>query len=362
MKILIVFNHPAPYKVALFNGLSAKHDVHVIFERFKASNRNQSFYNESNYKFTLHKIKGVSLGDENHLSFGVVRHLKKHKYDLIIMNGYSTLTEMLALRYLKRKKIPYAFYINGGFANEKECKLKKEIKTYFISGAEAYFSPAKKANEYLTYYGAPADRIYNYPYSTVYEKDVLEVKTPTATKVLYWKEKGIEATNFTICITSFIKRKNNAALIKAWKEIPKDYALILVGEGYEEPMYREIIANEKLTNVLLLPFAPKHLVFEYLSHSDNAVYISNYDIYGHVINEALAHGLNVLTNTKMVAAIDLIRDGQNGLIAYPEDDLVSRILLLLATDFFNEAIATAKENTIEESVRVHLDILEKICE
>ncbi|MGI6714732.1 MAG: hypothetical protein ACOX3B_00890 [Bacilli bacterium] len=101
MKILIVFNHPAPYKVALFNGLSAKHDVHVIFERFKASNRNQSFYNESNYKFTLHKIKGVSLGDENHLSFGVVRHLKKHKYDLIIMNGYSTLTEMLSAPLFK---------------------------------------------------------------------------------------------------------------------------------------------------------------------------------------------------------------------------------------------------------------------
>ncbi|MGI6735197.1 MAG: glycosyltransferase family 4 protein [Bacilli bacterium] len=362
MKILIVFNHPAPYKVALFNGLAEKHDVHVIFERISASNRNQNFYNESNYKFTLHKIKGISLGNENHLSWGVVRHLQKHKYDLIIINGYSTFTEMLALRYLKRKKIPYVFYINGGFPKAKECKLIKRIKTYFISGAMAYFSPAKKANEYLIHYGAPKDKIYNYPYSTVYEKDVLEVKTPAATKVLYWKEKGIEATNFTICITSYIKRKNNASLIKAWTKIPKDYALILVGEGYEEPMYRAMIEKEKITNVHLLPFATKHRVFEYLTHADNAVYISNYDIYGHVINEALAHGLNVLTNTNMVAAHSLIRDGQNGLIAFPGDDLVSRILLLLATDYFNEAIKTAHENTIEESVRVHLRILKKLCE
>lgn len=362
MKILIVFNHPAPYKVALFNRLSEHHDVHVIFERFKASNRNDEFYNESNYKFTFHKIKGIPLGNENHISCGVKRHIKKHKYDLIIMNGYSTLTEMIALRYLKRKKIPYVFYINGGFANEKECKLKKKIKTFYISGAKAYFSPAKKANEYLEYYGAPSEKIYNYPYSTVYEKDVLNVKIPTATKVLYWKEKGINASNFTICITSYIKRKNNVELIKAWKEIPRDYALILVGEGHEEAMYREIIAKEKLENVHLLPFAPKAQVFEYLKHSNNAVYISNYDIYGHVINEALAHGLNVLTNTNMVSATELINDGQNGLVALPEDDLVSKILLLLATDFFNAAIATARENTIEKSVQVHLDILEKICE
>lgn len=356
MKILIVFNHPAPYKVALFNGLSKNHDVHVIFERYKARNRNQHFYNEETYNFTLHKIKGLRLGNENHLSWGVVRHLKRHKYDLIIMNGYSTFTEMLALSYLKRKKIPYAFYINGGIVKN-DKKLVKKLKTYFISGAKTYFSPAEKANEYLIHYGAPADKIHIYPYSTVYEKDVLKEKIDDNTKKAYWKNRGVHGENYTICITSFIKRKNNLNLIKAWNVINPEKALILVGEGKEEKLYREYIQMHNLKNVYLLPFAKKDKVFEYLSHAHNAVYVSNYDIYGHVINEALAHGLNVLTNTKMVAAYQAIKDGENGYILKPNENLSGKIYLLFSADFFNEATKSAV--TIEESIRVHLEILEE---
>lgn len=355
MKILIVFNHPAPYKVALFNGLAKEHDVHVIFERYKARNRNKNFYNEANYKFTLHKIKGIGIGNENHLSWGVVKHLKKHKYDLIIMNGYSTFTEMLALRYLKRNNIPYAFYINGGLVAHKESKLYKKIKTYFISGARYYFSPALKANEYLEYYGAPKELIFNYPYSTVYEKDIVETAKSTEQKRSYWDKLKIEGENFTICITSFIKRKNNLSLIKAWDKVDTKHALILVGEGKEEKLYRHYIKEHGLQNVFMLPFAPKKQVFEYLSYSDNAIYISNYDIYGHVINEALAHGLNVLTNTNMVAAHYAIKNGENGFVMQKGENINDYINKLFESNFFDQARESAV--TIEDSIDVHLKIL-----
>ena len=356
MKILIVFNHPAPYKVALFNGLNEHHDVHVIFERFSEKNRNKAFYNEQSYDFTLHEINGIKLGNFNHLSLGVRRHLRHNKYDLIIMNGYSTFTEMIALRYLKHKKIPYVFYINGGIV-KKEPKFVYRFKRYFIGGAKAYLSPAPKANEYLRHYGVPTKKIYNYPYSTVYERDVLLGKSPRANKITFWKNHDIRAENFTICITSFIKRKNNETIIKAWKDIPRENALILVGEGKCEKKYKKIIAKLELENVFLLPFAPKAVVKEYLKYADNAVYLSNYDIYGHVINEALANGLNVLTNKNMVAAHELISHDENGLFA--TDDIHGSIRELLTKDFFWQATNSAV--TIEDSVKVHLKILEKIA-
>lgn len=355
MKILIVFNHPAPYKVALFNGLSKHHDVHVIFERFSEKSRNRAFYNEQNYEFTLHTIKGLKFGDFNHFSFGVRRHLKQNEYDLIIINGYSTLTEMIALRYLKRKKIPYVFYINGGIV-KKEPGFVYKVKRYFISGAKAYLSPAPKANEYLKRYGVVDKDIYNYPYSTVYKKDVILTKTPRANKITFWKEHKIVGENFTICITSFIKRKNNDTIIKAWKDIPSENVLILVGEGPELKKYEQLIEQLDLKNVFLLPFAPKVIVKEYLKHADNAVYLSNYDIYGHVINEALANGLNVLTNKNMVAAHNLIHHDKNGLFA--TDDIHECIRNLLTKDFFSDAAASAV--TIEDSIQAHLKILEQI--
>ena len=55
MKVLIVFNHPAPYKIRLFNELAKHFDLEVIFEREKATNRPDAFYNakEFNFKYSI---------------------------------------------------------------------------------------------------------------------------------------------------------------------------------------------------------------------------------------------------------------------------------------------------------------------
>ena len=126
-KVLIVFNHPAPYKVRLFNELSKTFDLHVIFERDSASDRNKAFYFEDKYTFTTHKIKGLKVGREGLISSGVKKHLKHNKYDLVIMNGYSHYAEMKAIKYLQKHNVPYVLYINGGTIKEKECFIKKNM-------------------------------------------------------------------------------------------------------------------------------------------------------------------------------------------------------------------------------------------
>lgn len=359
MKILFVFNHPAPYKVALLNGIAKVHDLHVIFERTAAKDRNRLFYNESDYLFKTHKIGGFSFGNENHVSFGVVKHLKKNDYDLIIINGYSKMTEMLALRYLKRKRIPYVFYINGGIV-KKESRLKKNVKSFFIKGANAYLSPAINADDYLIYYGASKDTIYHYPYSTVYEHEIITKRITLEDKKLFWSELGISGENFTICVTSFIKRKNNLTLLKNWKQIDDNNVLILVGDGKEKELYLNYINNQLIKNVFLMPFANKETIFNYLKHADNAVYLSNFDIYGHVINEALSQGLNVLTSPNMIAAQHLIKHGLNGLLLPLKDCTHQKIIELFTKDFFKNAIKTAHENTIEKSIEAHLKIIEAL--
>ena len=67
-KVLIVFNHPAPYKVRLFNELSKHFDLHVIFERGSNSDRNKGFYFEEKYNFATHKVSGIKVGHEGFIS------------------------------------------------------------------------------------------------------------------------------------------------------------------------------------------------------------------------------------------------------------------------------------------------------
>ena len=146
-KVLIVFNHPAPYKVRLFNELSKYFDLHVIFERNKAKDRSNSFYFEQNYSFKIHNVKGLKLGRENFISNKIVKHVKQNQYDLIIMNGYSQFAELKTIKYLHKQNIPYVLYINGGIINQSESKFKKNLKTKYISGAKAYISPDKQSNK-----------------------------------------------------------------------------------------------------------------------------------------------------------------------------------------------------------------------
>ena len=101
--------------------------------------------------------------------------MKHNKYDLIIRNGYSKVPELLAIKYLKKNNIPYGLYINGGIVH-KESNFKKNFKSKYISCASFYMSPDEKSNDYLVYYGADRSKIYNYPYATIYENQILKNK------------------------------------------------------------------------------------------------------------------------------------------------------------------------------------------
>lgn len=345
-KILFVFNHPAPYKVRFLNELSKYCDLHVIFERDANSDRNSKFYFENEYKFALHKIKGLKVGRENIISNGVIKHLKQNKYDLIIMNGYSNLAEMKTIRYLNKKKMSFALYINGGIIKHNEPHWKKRMKTKYISSASMYFSPDKNSNEYLKYYGANESMIHNYTYSTIYESEIIKEIPPKDDKQKIFVSCG-----------QLIARKNYLSLVKAW---PKDnnYKLILIGDGPQRELLLDYIRDNQVCNIQIVHFQNREHLFGIYKRANAFVFPSNEDIYGHVINEAMSQGLPVISSPHVNSSLKLIKPAINGYIIdkFTEDELKKYLDLTLKLDP-KEAIKTAKENTIEIMVSDHRKIL-----
>lgn len=343
-KILFVFNHPAPYKVRFLNELSKYCELHVIFERNNNSDRDSKFYFEHNYTFTLHQIKGTKISNENFISNGIVKHIKNNKYDQIIMNGYSTFAEMKAIRYLKKHKMSYALYINGGIIKHNEPKWKKNLKTKYISGADLYFSPDKNSNEYLKYYGADESKIHNYTYSTIYESEIV--------KDLPKKEEKI----FVTC-GQFIARKNFLSLIKVWPE-DNNYKLLLIGDGPQRELLLDYIRDNQVCNIQIIHFQNRQHLFEIYKKAKAFVFSSNEDIYGHVINEAMSQGLPVISTPNVNASKKLIITAKNGYFLEKLDKETLKKYLDLSLELNPEdAIKTAKENTIEIMVSDHRKIL-----
>ena len=357
-KVLIVFNHPAPYKVRLFNALSKHFDLHVIFERKSASDRNKGFYFEEKYNFTTHKIHGIKLGREGFLSWGIKRHLQYNEYDLIIMNGYSHLAEMIAINWMKKWHAPYVLYINGGTIKKESC-LKKKIKHHYIARANAYFSPDEESNKYLLHYGANSKVIYNYPYSTIYEKEICYNKPD---KEALRKELGLNFDRVFVSSGQLIARKNYLLLVKEWQKYSENYGLILIGDGKQRKEIEKLIKANNIKNVILTGFLPREKMFKYFQAADCFLFPSKEDIYGHVINEAFSQGIPVISTNKVNSAIKLVKNGKNGFLLESLEgmELAEAIEEVVNHDYFNECIKTAKANTIEVMAERHIEMIEEV--
>lgn len=352
MKVLLVFNHPAPYKVKQFNALARIVDLTVLFERETASDRNKNFYKDNEYNFRHIFFLDGYYGKENSRTKKVRDYLKSHhqEYDVIVMNGYSTSAERRAIRYLNKNHIPYTLLINGGLIKAKESFIKKWYKSKYISSAAKYLSPSPVADEYLIYYGAKKENVYRYTYSSLEEKDVLDKPLTKIAKQEIRKQLSLPENQFIyIAPNQFIERKNNKQLIRLFKN--RKEVLLLIGQGEEKVQYKQIIENENIDNVILVDNLPRETLFNYYKASDAVISLSKEDIFGHTIVEGFAFGLPCIASDKILSAKTLVNNGDNGyLVSIENDENIINALNNINKCDPKCCIQTAKENTIDTTI------------
>lgn len=358
MKILWVFNHLAPYKVRLFNELAKHADLEVVFERDKEKSRPDSFYylNEYNFKYTVFK-KGY-FGERNTYSNELKKFIKKNhtKYDLIVMNGFSTISEIKAISFLNKNKHPFVFYINGGIPH-KECFLKKKLKKKMLKGAVCCFSPSEVADQYLLQYINPLTPIHHYTYSTIEAKDIAKDISEKEKEEIR-KKYNLPSGRLFVNFSQFIERKNNLFLLEIFKELNDN--LLLIGSGKEKEQYKKYIKDNNMNNVTILDFMEKEKLFEILRACDFHITLSKEDIYGHTINEAMCNGLPVIASSHITGAKSLIKNGENGFVVDLNKEIIVTAIKTINKSMGEKAIETAKNNTLEKSVEMHLELFKEI--
>lgn len=363
VKIFWLFNHPAPYKVDLFNEIGKSAELDVLFERGTEAGRNGVFYSHKPEHFHAEIAHSIHLGGIDNFTLAYRKFLKCGDYDVIVLNGWRTLTEQSAISYCKRHHIPYVFAINGGIAKAGEAPWKAKRKTRFISGANAYLAPDARSAQYLIHYGADETKILLYPYSSVSEGDLVPHAFSQDEKEALRKDLGIQGKRVFISSGQFIERKNVAELLSYWPSMDKDDTLLLTGDGPQKAVLEQQAKDLGLTNVTFLPYLPHADLFRYFRAADAFITLSKEDIYGHVINEALSQGLPVIASKNMNAALHLIRDGFNGYVVTLGDK--NGILGALNSSFEGmgeNALQTAKSNTIERSAQEHLKFFSALME
>ena len=312
-KILIIFSYPAPYRTEIIKPIIGRYDADIFFMREAGDEHNADWFSKGEFVFLDSR--------ENIKKYN--RALKKiTDYSLVVFYEFSFKEAIKLIIKCRIKKVPYILNCDGVMLFKHGNFLRNVIKRFLVRGATAYFASGEHAKRYFLKYGAKEDKIYIHNFTALHNKDIL-------TKLLSCEEKKQLRKNLSlpvnakICIAvgRFIPLKRYDVLLRLWKDMPEDKVLLLIGGGPEKGNYEKILSEYNISNVVLDDFHPFDKLLEYYKAADIFVHPTSYDVWGLVINEAMACGLPVVVTDTCVAGLELVENGENGYVTALGNDL-----------------------------------------
>lgn len=359
-KVLIIGSFPAPYRVEVFKGIGTQYNADVFFITDENQNRSKGYFVRQN-QFQYSLIDSP-IGKEKFKK--CCRNIKQYDF-VIAYDWYLTpalLVELLCVFF----HIPYFINCDGAFLddNKEKIGIKRGVKTFFIRHASRCFASGQYAKKYLVYYGALEKNIVLHKFTSLEKEDILYKPLSDEEKIEQRKKLGLCEKRMVLSVGQFIYRKGYDILLEAWKYLDEEYQLIIIGGGVEIQNYRKLISKNELNNVCLIEYLPKKKVYEYYLAADLFVLPTREDIWGLVINEAMANALPVVATDRCIAALEMVK--KNGTIV-PVDDLQS-LSIAIKNILQNDAVRHVMEEeslnriskyTVDRIWKSHIETIEE---
>ena len=166
-------------------------------------------------------------------------------------------------------------------------------------------------------------------------------------------------TKVVVSVGQFIHRKGFDVLLKAWAKCSPENVLYIIGaEPTEE--YLALKNQLELKNVFFVGFKAKEELKQYYRAADLFVLPTREDIWGLVVNEAMANGLPVITTNRCVSGIELVKNGVNGYIVQVDD--VEEMVLennVLRQSMYENSLTTIRDWTVERMAEEHCTLMQR---
>ena len=175
-----------------------------------------------------------------------------------------------------------------------------------------------------------------------------------------------EKTTF-LAIGQFIHRKAFDLLLSAWSKTKQTSQLYIIGGGPLKEEYLRVIEEEKLANVYILDFKTPDELYQYYLASDVFVMPTREDIWGLVVNEAMATALPVISSDKCTAGNEMIDHGHSGYVyACENTHLLAEYIEELSNNeekrafFAQNALTKCGEYVIENIIASHIESINSL--
>lgn len=361
MKIILVTNIPNPYRVPLFNELNRQlhkqgDELLVLFAAEKYDRRKFELNkNDFQFAYKILSSKLTTLGNEEKAFFdygdlsGV---LKTENPDLIIASGFSMAT-MKAWWFKRQSGCKLLIWSGSVTAEGKGLNWLRTLQRRFlIKQADAFVAYGTRSAKYLMRLGANEKRVYkalNTVDTAFFSQETQKLKD---------SKKDQENLKHLTFVGYLSNRKRVDVLLDIFGLViqkQKNVVLDIIGDGSSKG---ELEAKAKSMfeagKVNFYGFRQKEELPLYLAQTDLFLFQTGFDIWGLVLNEAMAAGLTCIASPNAGAIDDLIEDGQTGFVCNFDnrEEAVSLINRLLDNPAERKRVGENAARFIQEKVNV----------
>lgn len=341
MKIWLIQNGMAPYRVKLFQMISEAKDVDFkllfLYKKWKTIRKFQWDCRPEDLPFKTEHISGFTIKKSGQ-EYGVCINPKlltkmiKEKPDVVICAGFSFAT-FIASIYKIFFNGKYIIWSEGTYITEsiRSSIFRIFIRKFLARFASGFVDAGILSKEYLETllpqkHSKPFFRSYNCIDNKKFENnlaiyndelDKLKTKYP-AHNILF--------------VGQLIERKGIIQILNVYKKIIKDYSepvgLIFVGQGPMKDYIEDYKEKHNLKKIFLEGFVSNDILSAYYKFCSVFMLLSLQDPNPLVVFEALVSGIPIVCSNRAGNAIDFISDGKNGYIVdpYSADDAASKCI------------------------------------
>lgn len=335
MKVLLVVNLCAHYRIKLFELLDKMYDIRFLF--FSSGER---YYDGERYlgNFKGEYLWGFNIGPKFRLNPKLIYELIRYPYTHLIAGISGALP--LLLSFVVSKMRGKKFILWTGLWHHPQTlfhRISFPFARFIYRDSDAICVYGIHVKKYLISLGIDENKIFivqKAADNSLYNKLVSPEQIHSLKRNL-----NIEGKKVVLYIGQLKREKGIIYLIEAFKKLGRrDFVLILIGRGSQKKYLENLVTMNKLdNNILFLGYIDNHNLYVFYALADIFVLPSITtkefkEPWGMVVNEAMNQGCPiVVTDAVGAAASRLVKDGINGFIVPEKNsdalkDALQRIL------------------------------------
>jgi glycosyltransferase involved in cell wall biosynthesis len=240
---------------------------------------------------------------------------------VVVVAGWATPESFSAIAWARAAGKRLVMLSDSQAEDAPRAFLRDAVKSRLVRSCDAALVAGRSHKNYIVSLGIPAARVF-LGYDAV-DNDHFERGAAAAHAQAGALRAQYELPpRYLLASARFIPKKNLPRLVQAYALAIEGQAdapdLVLLGDGPERAAIESAIALIPQPNKVHLPgFRSYDQLPTYYGLADGFVHVSTTEQWGLVINEAAAAGIPLVVSRSCGAALELVREGENGFLVDP---------------------------------------------